>query len=161
MSRIYIPLNKKCPECQADSWYCMDSNNFYTEICEKCHYINEIIKVDYLKDFVCEECNCFEGKIEENDKFLAVRCTNCRKQHVKLEKHTTDNRRTPGAIPVSIEEARKQFAEQQAELDKPKCPKCGSTSIGTKSRGYSLLWGFLGSGSPRNVCQKCGYEWKP
>ena len=41
------------------------------------------------------------------------------------------------------------------------CPKCGSTSIGTINRGYSLFTGFIGSGSPRNVCQKCGYKWKP
>lgn len=42
-----------------------------------------------------------------------------------------------------------------------KCPICGSTSIATTNRGYSLLTGFIGSGSPRNVCQKCGHKWKP
>lgn len=42
-----------------------------------------------------------------------------------------------------------------------RCPKCGSTSIGTVNRGYSLFSGFVGSGSPRNVCQMCGYKWKP
>ena len=29
------------------------------------------------------------------------------------------------------------------------------------SDDISLKTGFLGSGSPRNVCQKCGYKWKP
>lgn len=43
---------------------------------------------------------------------------------------------------------------------KPKCPKCGSTSLATVNRGFSLLTGFLGSGKPMNVCQKCGYKWK-
>ena len=38
------------------------------------------------------------------------------------------------------------------------CPKCNSTSIQTINRGYSFWTGFLGSGSPRNVCQKCGYK---
>lgn len=42
-----------------------------------------------------------------------------------------------------------------------RCPKCGSTSIVTTNRGFSLMWGFIGSGSPRNVCQKCGYRFKP
>lgn len=42
-----------------------------------------------------------------------------------------------------------------------KCPRCGSTSIGTTSRGYSLFSGFIGSGSPRNVCQVCGHKWRP
>lgn len=41
------------------------------------------------------------------------------------------------------------------------CPKCGSTHIATVNRGFSLLWGFVGSGDARNVCQKCGYKWKP
>lgn len=42
-----------------------------------------------------------------------------------------------------------------------KCPKCGSTSIATVNRGYSLLSGFIGSGKPMNVCQKCGHKWRP
>lgn len=42
-----------------------------------------------------------------------------------------------------------------------RCPKCKSTSIATTNRGYSLVWGFIGSGKPMNVCQKCGYKWKP
>lgn len=51
---------------------------------------------------------------------------------------------------------------QQAEEDnKPKCPKCGSKSIATTNRGFSVITGFIGSGSPRNVCQNCGYKWKP
>lgn len=41
------------------------------------------------------------------------------------------------------------------------CPKCGSTSIATINRGYSIIWGLLGSGSPVNVCQACGYKFKP
>jgi DNA-directed RNA polymerase subunit RPC12/RpoP len=44
---------------------------------------------------------------------------------------------------------------------KPHCPRCGSTSIGTTTRGYSFWTGFLGSGTPMNVCQKCGHKWKP
>ena len=47
------------------------------------------------------------------------------------------------------------------EVTKLVCPKCGSPSIATVNRGYSLFWGFLGSGSARNVCQSCGYKFKP
>jgi len=43
----------------------------------------------------------------------------------------------------------------------PRCPKCRSTSIATVNRGYSIVWGFLGSGTPMNVCQSCGHKWKP
>lgn len=49
--------------------------------------------------------------------------------------------------------------KQQSNL--PHCPKCGSTAISTVNRGFSIVTGFIGSGSPRNVCQKCGYKWKP
>lgn len=41
------------------------------------------------------------------------------------------------------------------------CPKCGSSNIQTTNRGFSLMTGFIGSGSPRNVCQICGFRWKP
>ena len=41
------------------------------------------------------------------------------------------------------------------------CPKCGSTAIVTTNRGFSIITGFIGSGSPRNVCQNCGFKWKP
>ena len=55
------------------------------------------------------------------------------------------------------------FESPKEEYEEPKirCPKCGSTSIGTTTRGYSFLTGFLGSGTPMNVCQRCGYKWKP
>lgn len=49
---------------------------------------------------------------------------------------------------------------KEEDKNKPKCPKCGSTSLATVNRGFSLLTGFLGSGKPMNVCQKCGYKWK-
>ena len=42
-----------------------------------------------------------------------------------------------------------------------KCPRCGSTSITTGQRGYSIVTGFLGSGKTVNRCANCGYTWKP
>lgn len=42
-----------------------------------------------------------------------------------------------------------------------RCPRCMSNQITTSSRGYSLLWGFLGSGSTVNRCGNCGHTWKP
>lgn len=43
----------------------------------------------------------------------------------------------------------------------PCCPKCKSTALATVNRGYSLFWGFIGSGTPMNVCQACGHKFKP
>lgn len=45
--------------------------------------------------------------------------------------------------------------------DTIRCPKCGSTSITTGARGYSLLMGFIGSGKTVNRCGKCGNKWEP
>lgn len=42
-----------------------------------------------------------------------------------------------------------------------KCPKCGSTSITTGQRGYSIVTGFIGSGRTVNRCANCGYKWHP
>lgn len=55
----------------------------------------------------------------------------------------------------------KQKEQEESAKNQIYCPKCNSTSIQTINRGYSFWTGFLGSGSPRNVCQKCGYKWKP
>lgn len=50
---------------------------------------------------------------------------------------------------------------EQEEANIVRCPKCGATTIATVNRGYSFLGGWLGSGDPINVCQKCGYRFKP
>jgi len=42
-----------------------------------------------------------------------------------------------------------------------KCPRCGSTSISTGQRGYSVVTGFWGSGKTVNRCANCGYKWQP
>ena len=62
-----------------------------------------------------------------------------------------------------LREQQKQAQQQarQAQKSQIKCPRCGATSIATVNRGFSFWTGFLGSGSPRNVCQKCGHKWKP
>lgn len=43
----------------------------------------------------------------------------------------------------------------------PCCPHCGSTRIATINRGFSIVWGFIGSGNAVNVCQACGHKFKP
>lgn len=54
-----------------------------------------------------------------------------------------------------------QNAIEEKKAGKVHCPKCGGTDIGVANRGYSLIWGFVGSGKTMNVCKKCGYKWKP
>lgn len=49
----------------------------------------------------------------------------------------------------------------QREKNQVHCPRCGSTNITAGQRGYSLLTGFVGSGSTVNRCANCGHKWKP
>ena len=60
--------------------------------------------------------------------------------------------------------AEQEFRRHRAECRDagiPCCPCCGSTSITTMARGYSVWSGFVGSGDPVNVCQACGHKFKP
>lgn len=41
------------------------------------------------------------------------------------------------------------------------CPRCDSTNVVTGQRGYSMMWGFIGSNRTMNRCAKCGYKWDP
>lgn len=78
-----------------------------------------------------------------------------------------DNSYTPptewelGLSQERIERAQKEQAYKDAHPNAVQCPQCGSFSVATTNRGYSIVTGFIGSGSPRNVCQKCGHKWKP
>ena len=57
----------------------------------------------------------------------------------------------------------REIQHKRAEYSKqgiPTCPKCGSPSIATVNRGFSIIWGFIGSGQPINVCQNCGNKWE-
>ena len=45
--------------------------------------------------------------------------------------------------------------------DAIRCPKCGSTTIVTGHKGYSLVTGFIGSGRTVNRCSRCGHKWEP
>lgn len=45
--------------------------------------------------------------------------------------------------------------------DTVRCPKCRSSSVVTGQRGYSMMWGFMGSNRTMNRCAKCGYKWEP
>ena len=50
---------------------------------------------------------------------------------------------------------------EQDNANKVKCPKCGCADISVANRGYSVVWGLIGSGKPMNACKNCGHKWKP
>lgn len=98
----------------------------------------------------CPSC----GKITNQcDSFY---CFNC---NVRLEPISSEE----ATVKPAYDSRKKEYYIPKANEDRniPICPKCGSTAIATINRGYSIVWGFLGSGKPVNVCQVCGHEFKP
>lgn len=137
-------LGIKCSKCGADEWSAVDRPTEYIEFCNKCCESIVYQKQDFVDNFECKECGCLEGKLEENNKAIAVRCTNCGKAEIVLRKHDPLNKR-------------------HVNQEKPKvhCPKCGSTQITAGARGVNAVWGLIGASKTVNRCAKCGYTWKP
>lgn len=64
----------------------------------------------------------------------------------------------------SAQRSAERRAKLRAEIEEsrtPKCPRCGSKSIVTGQRGFSMLTGFIGSSKTMNRCGNCGYKWYP
>lgn len=63
------------------------------------------------------------------------------------------------------EDARQRYAENKRKereiRDEIHCPKCNSTAVTAGQRGYSVVWGFVGSNKTMNRCAKCGHKWAP
>lgn len=62
-----------------------------------------------------------------------------------------------GEAPKTFDASYRRFGGDR----KLRCPKCSSTQISTGSRGYSMVWGFVGSGKTVNRCANCGHKWEP
>lgn len=131
----------KTPECQSGySWWWKDE----VSICPYCG--GTMIDIDFPPLDLCVLLN-----ISKETTFIEAM--------IELYKSN------PIDYQLKMSQFRTQYEQQkqvkEAEENKVKCPKCGSTAIATTNRGYSLLTGFIGSGKPMNTCQSCGYKWKP
>lgn len=63
--------------------------------------------------------------------------------------------------PINLAENEKISSQIQKMNAPVTCPCCGSTSITTGQRGFSLVTGFIGSNKTVNRCAKCGHTWNP
>lgn len=114
-------IGEKCPRCGKDNWYIIDEDYLYKKSCKECPEIICIEKQDFVKKFECPDCGGLSGTLEENDQKLGVRCNNCGKLHIMLEKKgVCEDRRTNGANknpqPQSIS------SSTNASKSIPKCP---------------------------------------
>lgn len=140
---------EKCPKCGGTNFWYIDNDDCYCQCCNghKCAVTTlEVDKKEVANDFECPECGGLAGTLEENHTKLGIRCNNCKKLTIILEKREgIDNR---GKMISNI-----SFA--------PRCPKCGSTAITASQKGFSMVTGFWGSNKTVNRCANCGHTWKP
>ncbi len=142
----------KCPECGREI-------SDRSDKCIHCGYPLEKESEQVIINGVIFEKKYFcDPNVSKIDKIRILR----QKLGLSLEvaKNTLEQWTNTSNIPDSVALIT-ETQQKEHERNIVKCPKCGSTAIQTVNRGYSLMTGFLGSGSPRNVCQKCGYKWKP
>lgn len=100
----------------------------------------------------------YESSWKINSKGLYERWLECKNKGQEFDRNEIDNYKGTDVGNIIFPEI---LIEKAVDNNIIKCPKCNSTSIATINRGYSIVWGFLGSGKPVNVCQKCGHKFKP
>lgn len=67
--------------------------------------------------------------------------------------------RRTGEVPKTFDTT--PYRREQPSPSQVRCPKCSSTQIVTGQRGYSIVWGFMGSNKTMNRCANCGHKWEP
>lgn len=104
-------------------------------------------------DSVFKKCPSCGRITNQRDAFYCAVC------NVRLEPISSEE----ATVRPAYDSRKKEYYIPKTDEDRniPKCPKCGATAIATINRGYSIVWGFLGSGKPVNVCQVCGHKFKP
>ncbi len=124
-------------------------------------WIYDMFKILFDKNYIENYINNYNKKLEESKKFkeqlksINESNRNMREEQQRLIREGSNRRREQGIV---------------------SCPKCGCTSIGMTNKKLSLgraaTGGFLFGGVGAvvggvtskklfNVCQGCGYRWKP
>lgn len=159
----------ECPKCSNKSIEIIDRNGIYLESCNKCRHNLEINKDNEKNKFKCKKCGYNFAKTIDNDDEYSLVCYKCgwKKEIVKklepsdVEKFLREKYRK-GQPLYTKEQLDAIPAPQKQEIDdRVHCPKCGSVQITTGERGFSMVWGFIGSGKTTNRCAKCGHKWMP
>lgn len=144
---------------------CNSFEEYLVNISNKKNTLTDMLSNTKCPD--CEDIN-WESKYDTDNKLILI-CKTCQYKLPlgtngtespllrKFLEDPTQFKTSPGEMIERISKNEKE----KANLNLPKCPRCGSTSITAGQRGYSILTGFLGSGSTVNRCANCGYKWKP
>lgn len=152
--------NNRCHICESIGKFVIINDTTRKEIKEKYHdEIVEKCKERCLKEYGDESYPLSWEVDMENEKIREEYFYGKHDYELDIHKQAKRIYRESPLYWQKKEEEEKEKALKKESA--PKCPVCGSTYISTINRGYSLFSGFVGSGSPRNVCQKCGHKWKP
>jgi hypothetical protein len=74
--------------------------------------------------------------------------------------HLISEIQNSGKVPKTFD-SEKYLVKSKKDDGLVHCPRCDSTNIVTGQRGYSIVWGFVGSNRTMNRCAKCGHKWEP
>lgn len=137
--------------------------NFVVKKCKKC---KQIMGACSPKALVHTANNC-NGELEtldiSRDELSIIEDISTDKNFLQAMIDLKDNDIIEYNLKMS--QFRAQLQQQKSSTPQKsntvRCPKCGSTNITAGQRGYSLLTGFIGSGSTVNRCASCGHKWKP
>lgn len=136
---------------------------------EDCH--SAIYVPGWIDHFNCEPDESITCIYHEDQKL--IKCTMTCEEFQTLRYVSNDSsfiqamedlkQKDPIEFQLKLSQFKTQVEQQKSSdnSNKVSCPKCGCTDIGVTNRGYSIIWGFIGSGKSMNVCKKCGYKWKP
>lgn len=160
-----------CPKCGQTWIEVIDRNGRYLEDCHKCGHRVDVIKSEARKKFRCKKCSSMRKLTIDTDEYLGFRCFDCGYEEVyirkleptPIEKFLREKDREGKELYTmeqlsKIPEPPREYISEPAQV---RCPKCNSTQISTGQRGYSIVWGFIGSGTTANRCANCGHKWRP
>ncbi len=138
MNRIVV----KCDKC-GEIGLCNDTDSLIDKI-NNCN--GNLIRVNITEDEFDTLCD-----ISEDNDFLQAMIDLKQKDIIEYN--------------LKMSQFKAQLQQQKSSTSRTgstvRCPRCGSTNITAGQRGYSLLTGFVGSGSTVNRCANCGHKWKP
>jgi uncharacterized paraquat-inducible protein A len=145
-----------CPSCGKQLYKLRIMNHPNESVCERCNVELEPTGF-YNRDMTKEKLNgvdedtfIYQNFLYKHPKFNPV------KHREYIEYLNSDEFKVKSE--QEFQQAVANVREKVAELNKPKCPRCGSTQIQMVQRKWSFWTGFLTNKVDR-VCVKCKHRW--
>lgn len=127
----------------------------YGEKCERCKKLNGFPTIDWfpIYQIVTYATSDISNQLKE--------AMGSQQYNTLLQWHSNNPDKTTYESALASVPHFSSLNAKSSSTNTLKCPKCGSTSVTTTTKGYSILTGFIGSGKVINICGNCGNKWKP